>query len=106
MFNEREDCDGFVQVVNTISDTTLAVDGPTYERDLSKSPTVFNHTQGKVILYRLFNEDFTIANATVGSKSGLLEIKAKRSGTITIELQASDDCDKAASTSFEVTVTE
>lgn len=106
MFNEREDCDGHVEVVNAIPDTTLSVDGPTYERDLSESPIVFQHTEEKTILYRLFNEDFIIANATVGSKSGLLKIEAKRSGTITIEVQGSDDCDKTAATTFEVTVTE
>lgn len=103
-FNEREDCNGYVRVVNPIPDTTLVVDGPTYERNLESPPIVFEHTGDKVIDYEAISTNREVAGALI--LNNVLNIEPRSVGVDTVLIRAKDACDKTAATTFEVTVTE
>ncbi|NBC15687.1 MAG: hypothetical protein GVY18_00050, partial [Bacteroidetes bacterium] len=43
---DRTGCDGFIEVLRTLPDTTLVEDGPPLEQELEGEEPFFRHTEG------------------------------------------------------------
>ena len=97
-------CDGYVKVLNSIPDTTMVV-GQTIKIDLSSNPVVFQQSVGNnEFSYNVLNQDWLIVDVEIRDFESLLTLRAESAGVDTISIQAQDDCETFAKTTFVVTV--
>ncbi len=99
-----EPCDGRVNLVNPIPDTTMVV-GQTIERDLMAEPIVFQQTAGNNILATIFLIKIdSLSRYQLEIYKAYLTFKAQSVGVDTISIEDKDHCDTYAQTTFVVTV--
>jgi len=109
--NDREGCDGYPELINTISDITVSISQESLFIDLSGSEdSVFKHTTGKTMSMNFMIEGRM--SARVLYKDGNPElgweaiIMLEETGTFGSTVFATDDCDKLARDNFELTITD
>jgi hypothetical protein len=103
---DRTGCDGFIEVLRTLPDTTLVEDGPPLVQELEGEEPFFRHTEDKHVVYLpSFSSDPLIAGVRiVGDSATVLQVLPRRRGETRIGIVAQDDCDKEARFSFDVEV--
>jgi hypothetical protein len=102
---DRTGCDGFIEVLRTLPDTTLVEDGPPLVQELEGEEPFFRHTEGKRLIYRPSSTPSLTAFTTmIGNSSTILSVEPLRVGEATVVVRTQDDCEKEASFSFNVEV--
>ncbi|MCH2451315.1 MAG: hypothetical protein MK198_14400 [Gracilimonas sp.] len=107
--NDREDCDGYPELINPIPDTTVAFSQDTLFIDLSGSDeSVFRHTTGKTLD---FNFGGTIRvktryKDTDPYKGREALVILEEEGTFQSTVFATDDCEKKERDDFTLTITD
>jgi|GEM_PF-638984 len=89
-------------VANSIPDTTLAVGGISFTRDLNASPKVFNDPNGDALTFTANSSDTTKAKASISGNT--LTVAPGVAGNTTITVIAKDGSGAMAQTTFKVIV--
>src|SRR5690554_1756957 len=106
--NELEGCDGYIQVINPVDDTTVSISQDTLFIDLFGSvESVFRHTAGKHLLINFaskarITQRYKNNNPDRG-KEALIIIEEL--GTFQATILAIDECEKTEREEFEITIT-
>jgi len=108
--NERDGCDGYPQIQNTLRDTSQSrLD--TLRIDLSGGgESVFKHSTGKTLsfhfLYDTINMSIDLNYKNNNSKFGsFANVRFHNTGTYVIRIIATDECDKINDEDISITVT-
>jgi hypothetical protein len=102
---DRTGCDGFIEVLRTLPDTTLVEDGPPLEQELESEEPFFRHTEGKSLSYDAITSSLDITlPIVVGETASVLQVIPAQAGESIVTVSAQDDCEKEASFSFNVEV--
>ena len=108
--NDREGCDGSIELINPISDARVALSQDSLTIDLSGSEeSVFKHTAGKTMSMNFMIEGRLSASTMY--KDGDPElgwealISLEETGTFRATVFATDDCDKLKRDDFTLTIT-
>jgi hypothetical protein len=104
---DRTGCDGFIEVLRTLPDTTLVEDGPPLVQELEGEEPFFRHTEGKRLTYRASDTStpaFTVSTSVVGASAATLRVIPTKVGMAKVIVRAQDDCQKEARFSFNVEV--
>ena len=105
----RSDCEGKIEVVNPIPDTTLYVGEEPFERDLFETPVVLRHTGDRQIFINVLSSNGTVVKGTSARSSttgrlNAIEITPLKAGDSKITIVAEDGCEYYIKTSFNVSV--
>ena len=104
---DRTGCGGFPEAARALPDTTLIAGDPPLEIDLLQAPPFFRHTEGKFLVFSASTSNRDVVYAGVSGVGGrVLVVDPMSFGTAQVFVGADDDCEKEASLSFTVKVTE
>lgn len=94
----RSDCEGKIEVVNPIPDTTLYVGGESFKRDLFAPPVVLRHTDNQLISIIVTPDDGTIVSAgrklnTETQRASIVEVIPLKEGETEVSIISDTDCE-------------